>query len=71
MKQRHHSPVQVIRKLVEGEKLLAQGETTEETDPFSRATDPSAVPGDRGCVTRTLRVDRAPRAQSARRNEGR
>jgi len=39
MKQRHHTPVQVIRKLVEGEKLLAQGETTEETDPFFRATD--------------------------------
>ena len=30
MKQRHHTPEQVIRKLAEGEKLLAQGKTIEE-----------------------------------------
>jgi hypothetical protein len=27
MKQRHHTPEQVIRKLAEGEKLLGQGQT--------------------------------------------
>ena len=30
MKERHHTPEQVIRKLAEGEKLLAQGKTIEE-----------------------------------------
>ncbi len=30
MKQRHHSPEQVIRKLAEADKLLAQGKSTEE-----------------------------------------
>ena len=30
MKQRHHTPEQVIRKLAEGDKLLAQGKTVEE-----------------------------------------
>ena len=30
MKQRGHTPEQVIRKLAEGEKLLAEGETVEE-----------------------------------------
>ena len=30
MKQRHHTPEQVIRKLAEGEKLLAEGKTIEE-----------------------------------------
>lgn len=30
MKQRHHSPEQVIRKLVEADKLLAQGKSIEE-----------------------------------------
>jgi putative transposase len=30
MKQRHHTPEQVIRKLAEGEKLLAQGKGIEE-----------------------------------------
>ena len=30
MKQRHHTPEQVIRKLSEGDKLLAQGKTIEE-----------------------------------------
>ena len=30
MKQRHHTPEQVIRKLAEGEKLLGQGQTLEE-----------------------------------------
>jgi putative transposase len=30
MKQRRHSPEQVIRKLAEGEKLLAEGKTIEE-----------------------------------------
>ena len=30
MKGRHHTPEQVIRKLAEGEKLLAQGKSIEE-----------------------------------------
>ena len=30
MKGRHHTPEQVIRKLAEGEKLLAEGKTIEE-----------------------------------------
>jgi putative transposase len=30
MKQRRHTPEQVIRKLAEGDKLLAQGKTIEE-----------------------------------------
>ena len=30
MKQRRHTPEQVIRKLAEGEKLLAEGKTIEE-----------------------------------------
>ena len=30
MKGRHHTPEQVIRKLAEGEKLLAQGQNLEE-----------------------------------------
>ena len=30
MKQRHHTPEQVIRKLAEADKLLAQGKTIEE-----------------------------------------
>ena len=30
MKQRHHSPEQVIRKLAEADKLLAQGKSIEE-----------------------------------------
>ena len=30
MKQRHHTPEQVIRKLAEGEKLLGEGQTIEE-----------------------------------------
>jgi len=30
MKQRHHTPEQIIRKLAEGDKLLAQGKTVEE-----------------------------------------
>jgi putative transposase len=30
MKQRHHTPEQVIRKLVEGDKLLTQGKSIEE-----------------------------------------
>jgi len=30
MKGRHHTPEQVIRKLAEGEKLLAQGKSVEE-----------------------------------------
>lgn len=30
MKRRHHTPEQIIRKLEEGDKLLAQGKTAEE-----------------------------------------
>jgi putative transposase len=30
MKQRHHTPEQIIRKLAEGDKLLAQGKDVEE-----------------------------------------
>ena len=30
MKQRHHTPEQVIRKLAEGEKLLGEGKSIEE-----------------------------------------
>ncbi len=30
MKQRRHTPEQVIRKLAEGDKLLAEGKTIEE-----------------------------------------
>ena len=30
MKQRHHSPEQIVRKLAEADKLLAQGKSIEE-----------------------------------------
>ena len=30
MKQRHHSPEQIVRKLAEADKLLAQGKSVEE-----------------------------------------
>ena len=34
MKQRRHTPEQVIRKLAEGEKLLAEGKTIEEVSRY-------------------------------------
>jgi len=39
MKQRHHTPEQVIRKLAEGEKLLAQGKSLEEVCKHLEITD--------------------------------
>jgi hypothetical protein len=40
MKQRRHTPEQVIRKLAEGEKLLAEGKTIEEAPRDLRAVAP-------------------------------
>ena len=37
MKNRRHTPEQVIRKLAEGDKLLAQGKTIEEVAGTSRS----------------------------------
>jgi transposase-like protein len=39
MKQRRHSPEQVIRKLAEGEKLLAEGKTIEEVARHLEVTE--------------------------------
>ena len=39
MKQRRHTPEQVIRKLAEGEKLLAEGETIEEVSRHLEISD--------------------------------
>jgi putative transposase len=39
MKGRHHTPEQVIRKLAEGEKLLAQGKSLEEVCKHLEITD--------------------------------
>jgi transposase-like protein len=39
MKGRHHTPEQVIRKLAEGEKLLAQGTSLEEVCRHLEITD--------------------------------
>jgi putative transposase len=39
MKGRHHTPEQVIRKLAEGEKLLAQGMSLEEVCKHLEITD--------------------------------
>ena len=39
MKQRRHSPEQVIRKLAQGEKLLAEGKTVEEVARYLEITD--------------------------------
>jgi putative transposase len=39
MKQRRHSPEQVIRKLAQGEKLLAEGKTVEEVDRYLEIID--------------------------------
>ena len=39
MKQRRHTPEQVIRKLAEGEKLLAEGKTIEEVSRHLEITD--------------------------------
>ena len=55
MKQRRHTPEQVIRKLAEGEKLLGEGKSIEEV---SRHLE-------------DLRADLAPVAQPVRRDEGR
>jgi putative transposase len=38
-KGRHHTPEQVIRKLAEGEKLLAQGRTIEEVSRHLQITE--------------------------------
>ena len=50
MKERHHTPEQVIRKLAEGEKLLAEGQSLDEV---------CRHPRDR-------RLDLAPLAQTVR-----
>ena len=55
MKQRRHTPEQVIRKLAEADKLLAQGKTIEEV---------CSAPRD-------LRTDLPSLAQPIRRDEGR
>ena len=39
MKQRRHTPEQVIRKLAEGEKLLAEGKTIEEVSRHLEITE--------------------------------
>ena len=39
MKQRRHTPEQVIRKLAEGEKLLAEGKTIEEVSRHLKISD--------------------------------
>jgi putative transposase len=39
MKQRRHTPEQVIRKLAEGEKLLAEGKTIEEVSRHLEISD--------------------------------
>jgi putative transposase len=39
MKGRHHTPEQVIRKLAEGEKLLAQGQSLDEVCRYLEITD--------------------------------
>jgi hypothetical protein len=39
MKQRRHTPEQVIRKLAEGEKLLAEGKTIEEVSRYLEISD--------------------------------
>ena len=39
MKQRRHTPEQVIRKLAEGEKLLAEGKTIEELSRHLEITE--------------------------------
>jgi hypothetical protein len=55
IKQRRHTPEQVIRKLAEGEKLLPEGKTIEEVLQ----------------APRDLRADLAPLAKPVRRDEGR
>jgi putative transposase len=39
MKQRRHSPEQVIRKLAQGDKLLAEGKTVEEVARYLEITE--------------------------------
>jgi hypothetical protein len=39
MKRRRHTPEQVIRKLAEGEKLLAQGQSIEEVVRYLEITE--------------------------------
>jgi len=39
MKRRRHTPEQIIRKLAEGEKLLAEGKTIEEVSRHLEITD--------------------------------
>jgi transposase-like protein len=39
MKQRRHTPEQVIRKLAAGEKLLAEGKTIEEVSRYLEISD--------------------------------
>src|SRR5271155_311202 len=39
MKQRRHSPEQVIRKLAQGDKLLAEGKTVEEVARYLEVTE--------------------------------
>jgi putative transposase len=41
MKQRHHTPEQVIRKLAEGEKLLGEGKSIEEVARHLEITEPT------------------------------
>ena len=46
MKRRRHTPEQVIRKLAEGEKLLAKAKTIEEVSGTSRSPSrPGTVGG--------------------------
>ena len=46
MKQRRHTPEQVIRKLAEGEKLLAEGKTIEEVSVISRSPSRPGTAGE-------------------------
>jgi hypothetical protein len=50
MKQRHHTPEQVIRKLAEGEKLLNQGDDI--TERVGNSRSPSR-PGTAGGINTT------------------
>jgi hypothetical protein len=45
MKNRRHTPEQVIRKLAEGDKLLAQGKTIEDVRATSRSQSRRSTAG--------------------------
>ena len=45
MKQRRHTPEQVIRKLAEADKLLAQGKTSRRSVDISRSPSRPSIGG--------------------------